>query len=522
MASPPEVHSALLTSGPGPGATIAAALAWSSLAAEYASAASELADVLATVQAEAWQGSTAEEYVAAHGPYLAWLMQSSEDSFTTAAQLDATAASYAAAVATMPTLPELAANHATHAALLATNFFGINTIPIMLNEADYVRMWVQAAVTMSTYQVASTTALSGTPRSTAAPQIVKAAASEPPTDPNDPFGLGSLLQQLEQFEGGNSLLDLIWPGNPFTSYPPGTDFATALADVWQSFTDGLFVYDPQTLAFAHNPIQLIAVLALAGTQLITHRIFDLLQLVYNFPQLLVAVVPLVTSSVGAASGLSGLAALAGIAQPVPAPTPPMPDDIHPQPITATAPASAPVMAPAAPPASPASANVAPAPNVPPPSPGTGAEAFGFPYLIEGGPGGGFGSGMRTQTGATSRSSDAEKAATAAAAAAQNPSGRRRRDRARQRQLARGFEYMDLNPSDGDEHHPPSAEMTDPSVAVSDCPTQTFGFTGAARREGTSKAIGLTTLADDKFGGKQQMPLLPDTWADQQGSADNTR
>ena len=55
-----------------------------------------------------------------------------------ALQATAQATSYTTAMATTPPMPEIELNHITHAVLEATNFLGINTLPIRLNELDYL------------------------------------------------------------------------------------------------------------------------------------------------------------------------------------------------------------------------------------------------------------------------------------------------------------------------------------------------------------------------------------------------
>jgi len=150
-AMPPELNTARLMFGAGATAMLQAAAGWEAFAIELETQADELASSLAALSS-AWSGTASERAVSATMPMVVWLRTVSAQAQKRAAQAAAQASSYTTAMVTTPPIPEIEANHVTHAVLEATNFLGINTVPIGINEFDYfVRMWNQAAGAMDVY-----------------------------------------------------------------------------------------------------------------------------------------------------------------------------------------------------------------------------------------------------------------------------------------------------------------------------------------------------------------------------------
>ncbi len=155
MMFPPEINSSLMYSGAGSGPLMAAASAWSELAADLESTAASYQAVLAQLSGAAWSGPTSLRMAAATAPYVDWLATTAGQAAQTAGQAQFAAAAYEGAFASTVPPAIIAANRALLAALVATNFLGQNTPAIMATEAHYMEMWFQDGLTMDTYATTS-------------------------------------------------------------------------------------------------------------------------------------------------------------------------------------------------------------------------------------------------------------------------------------------------------------------------------------------------------------------------------
>jgi PPE-repeat protein len=165
-ALPPEINSARMYSGPGPGSMLAAAAAWQSLADELNAAAANYGSVVATVTSGPWTGPSSVSMAAAVAPYVTWLGTTGAQAEQAAAQAAAAVGAYESAyAATVPPIV-VAANRSLLAMLVATNILGQNTPAIATTEAHYAEMWAQDAAAMYGYASASATAAQVTPFAT--------------------------------------------------------------------------------------------------------------------------------------------------------------------------------------------------------------------------------------------------------------------------------------------------------------------------------------------------------------------
>ncbi len=122
---------------------MAARTAWNELAADLETTANSYQSVIEQLVGGPWLGPTSARMASATAPYIAWLQGSSIQAAQTSAQARLAAAAYEGAFAATVAPSVIAANRALLAALIATNFLGINTPAIAATEAHYMEMWFQ-------------------------------------------------------------------------------------------------------------------------------------------------------------------------------------------------------------------------------------------------------------------------------------------------------------------------------------------------------------------------------------------
>lgn len=162
---PPEINSGLIYAGPGAGSLLAAASAWSGLAADLQEAASGHRSVITALTSGPWLGPAAASLTASVSPFLTWLDNSAEQAAQAASQATAAVTAYERAFAASVPPPLIAANRALLQELVASNLLGQNSSAISTLEAQYAEFWAQDSGAMYTYagSAAAATKLSELP-----------------------------------------------------------------------------------------------------------------------------------------------------------------------------------------------------------------------------------------------------------------------------------------------------------------------------------------------------------------------
>jgi PPE-repeat protein len=172
---PPEVTSALIHSGPGPGSLIEASGAWQRLGSGLEESVPTYASVVSSL-IEAWQGPSSVAMTQAVAPYLAWLRTTAQQCQQIASSTLAAVAAFTSVRASVVSVAQVSANRTRLAQLLATNTFGINLPAIAATEDQYQAMWANNSAAMSRYRAASAQATT-LPQFFSPPQIASPTAT---------------------------------------------------------------------------------------------------------------------------------------------------------------------------------------------------------------------------------------------------------------------------------------------------------------------------------------------------------
>lgn len=155
---PPEIQSALIYAGPGPGPIAVTAAAWDGLAAELDAASASYGALVTDLTSNPWLGPASEEMASAVVPYVSWMQETAAQAVETAAQVRAGVAAYEEAFAATVPPGVVQANRAELIVLIGSNIFGQNSAAIAANQTEYAEMWAQDAAAMYGYASAASTA----------------------------------------------------------------------------------------------------------------------------------------------------------------------------------------------------------------------------------------------------------------------------------------------------------------------------------------------------------------------------